>query len=193
LNSWLHQNGYLFLKKGKKPGDIEYLMGIDWRKTKAYAIGINGLYLNLRGRERRGIVNQGQDREELLSEICEALEQVKDFDGTPAIKYAYRTDEIYHGPYTKDAPDIIIGYHRGFRGSNESALGEVPAEIFVDNMMKWSGDHCMAADEVPGIIITNRPIRALQPALLDLAPTFLELFNLEPLPEMVGKNIFEGE
>jgi predicted AlkP superfamily phosphohydrolase/phosphomutase len=193
LNSWLYENGYLFLKKGKQPGDIEYLMGIDWRKTRAYAIGINGLYLNLRGRERRGIVNQGSEQEELLKEICSALEQVKDFDDTPAIKYAYRTDEIYHGPYQKDAPDIIVGYYRGFRGSNESALGEVPAEIFVDNMMKWSGDHCMAADEVPGIIITNRPIRALNPALLDLAPTFMELFNLEPLPEMVGKNIFKGE
>lgn len=194
VNRWLLDNGYLNLRTGVDPSEVEYLAGIDWRRTRAYAIGINGLYLNLRGRERRGTVDPRREREELLRELVEKLEAVTDpLTGKRAIKYAYRTDEIYSGPQTASAPDIILGYYAGFRGSNESALGEVPGTVFADNMMKWSGDHCMAADEVPGVIVTNRRITKDDPELLDLAPTFLSLFGLEPLPEMVGRPIFEGE
>ncbi|MCB1151161.1 alkaline phosphatase family protein [bacterium] len=195
VNRWLYEHGYLSLQPGVAPEDVSYLSGIDWRDTVAYAIGINGLYLNLRGREKRGIVNPGEDREELLQELVRELEAVVDPEtGQRAVKYAYRTDEIYHGPHLADAPDINIGYFRGYRGSNESALGEVPPTVFADNMMKWSGDHCMAADEVPGIIISSRPVLKADPELLDLAPTFLELYGLEPLPEMRGSSIYrEGK
>jgi predicted AlkP superfamily phosphohydrolase/phosphomutase len=191
VNSWLLQNGYLHLKPGVKNGDVKFLGGIDWRRTRAYAIGINGLYLNLQGREQRGIVQPGSEREQLLQELVVKLEAVQDVEmGRPAIKYAYRADEVYSGPYRDTGPDIIIGYHRGFRGSNESALGEIPDEILTDNMLKWSGDHCMAADEVPGIIAANRKIQKENPNLLDMAPTILALFGLRPPAEMVGGNIF---
>jgi predicted AlkP superfamily phosphohydrolase/phosphomutase len=192
LNTWLHENGYLHLRPGVRPADVRFLSGIDWRRTRAYAIGINGLYLNQRGREARGVVARGAEREELLRELVTRLEAVTDpVDGAPAIKYAYRTDEIYQGPYQEIGPDIIVGYHRGYRGSNESALGEVPETVFEDNMLKWSGDHCMAADEVPGIIVANRPIAKDDPDLLDMAPTILRLFGLTPAPEMVGGDIFD--
>ena len=85
-----------------------------------------------------------------------------------------------------------MGYHRGWRGSNESALGSIPPEIFEDNMLKWSGDHCIAADEVPGILMTNRPILREDPALVDMAPTILRLFGITPPAEMVGGSVFES-
>ena len=191
LNRWLYDNGYLALQPGVSPEDVAYLSGVDWRNTTAYAIGINGLYLNLRGREQRGIVNPGEDREAMLAELVSALEAVVDPQtGRRAVKIAYRTDEIYHGVHEDEAPDIIMGYYREYRGSNESALGEVPTTIFADNMMKWSGDHCMAADEVPGIIVSSRPLTAVAPDLLDMAPTFLHLYGLEPLPVMSGSSIY---
>ncbi len=193
VNRWLYDHGYLVLQPGVAPGDVTYLSGIDWDRTRAYAIGINGLYLNLQGREARGIVDAGAGREALLRELVAGLEAAVDpVTGRRAIKYAYRTDEVYHGQHAHEAPDIVLGYYRGYRGSNESALGEVPASLFVDNMMKWSGDHCMAADEVPGIIISSRRIDKTDPTLLDLAPTFLSLFGIAPLPEMVGSPLFTG-
>jgi len=193
VNRWLLDHGYLVLEPGVAPQDVMYLSGIDWNRTRAYAIGINGLYLNLSGREERGIVEPGAAREALLRELVAGLEAVTDpVTGGRAVKYAYRTDEVYHGPHAAEAPDIVLGYHRGFRGSNESALGEVPDATFADNMMKWSGDHCMAADEVPGIIISSRRIDKADPTLLDLAPTFLSLFGIAPLPEMVGSPLFTG-
>lgn len=190
VNTWLLENGYLYLKDGVQQEDVEMLLGIDWSRTQAYAVGINGLYLNLKGREMAGIVDP-KDEDALLSELKTKLEAVIDpLLEKRAIKYAYRADEVYQGPLGRTGPDIIMGYFRGWRGSNESALGSVPETVFADNMLKWSGDHCIAADEVPGIVMTNRPILRDQPELLDMAPTILELFGIEPPAEMVGGSIF---
>jgi predicted AlkP superfamily phosphohydrolase/phosphomutase len=193
VNSWLLENGYLTLQPGVDRASVNYLSGVDWARTQAYALGINGLYLNLRGRESRGSVDPAT-RESLLAEIAAKLEAVVDpADGQRAIKYAYLADRIYHGPYAAQGPDIILGYFRGYRGSNESALGEVPGGTFSDNRLKWSGDHCMAADEVPGVIVTNRPLLKDDPTLRDLAPTLLRLFGVAPTPEMTGSDIFAAK
>ncbi len=192
LNTWLLQNGYLVLEPGYEAADVKMLIGVDWSRTRAYAIGINGLYLNLAGREFGGIVQPGGSEQALLSELKTKLEQVVDpLDGRPAIRVADRSDEVYHGNERAIGPDIVVGYYRGWRGSNESALGEVPAEVFTDNMLKWSGDHCIAAAEVPGILMANRPLLRENPALVDMAPTILKLFGITPPPEMVGGSVFE--
>ena len=111
-------------------------------------------------------------------------------DGKPAIKYAYRADQVYHGAMRDTGPDIVMGYHRGWRGSNESALGRLTETEFSDNMLKWSGDHCMAADEVPGVLLANRPVLRGEPALVDMAPTILTLFGLPVPADMVGGDLF---
>ena len=56
LNKWLLDNGYLFIKEGEE--HEEYLQGIDWEKTLVYAFGLAGIYINLHGREGKGIVKQ---------------------------------------------------------------------------------------------------------------------------------------
>jgi len=191
VNTWLLENGYLHLAPGRLREDVAYLSGIDWRRTRAYCLGINALYLNLRGRERYGIVQPGQERDGLLAELVKKLEAVVDPQtGRRSIKHAYRTDEVYTGPQARVAPEIVLGYRRGYRGSNESALGELTETIFSDNRLKWSGDHCMAADEVPGILVCNRKIKKEDPALQDMAPTFLRLFGLPPGKDMIGRDIF---
>ncbi|MEJ2720281.1 MAG: alkaline phosphatase family protein [bacterium] len=193
VNTWLYQNGYLNLTPGSRPEDVVFLNNVDWRRTKAYALGLNGLYLNRKGRETRGIVARGEEEKRLLGELVAALEAAVDAEtGERPIKHAYRADEVYTGPYAADAPDIILGYARGYRGSNESALGEIAETIFSDNVLKWSGDHCMAADEVPGVLLCNRKFKKDDPSLLDMAPTFLSLFGLTAAPEMSGRDIFAG-
>jgi predicted AlkP superfamily phosphohydrolase/phosphomutase len=193
VNTWLLENGYLKLAAGARREDVTFLSGVDWRKTRAYSLGINSLYLNMRGRETKGIVNSGAEGDELLAKLAEELEAVVDpTTGARAVKHAYRADQVYNGPYAATGPDIIMGYSRGYRGSNETALGKISDRVFADNVNKWSGDHCMAADEVPGVLLSNRKIRAEAPSLLDMAPTFLSLFNLEAAPEMSGEDIFAG-
>ncbi len=189
-NTWLHQNGYLYLENENNLSDADMLQGIDWSRTRAYAVGINGLYINLQGRERDGIVDP-DEKDALLTELKSKLEAVIDPDlGLQAIKVADRADQVYHGPLRDAGPDIIVGYQRGWRGSNESALGKVTDTVFMDNVLKWSADHCIAADEVPGILMVNRPIKRNDPSLVDMAPTILNLFGVEIPEEMVGGNLF---
>ena len=133
LNSWLRDVGYL------GPRECSSIMhDVNWSSTKAYGLGINGLYLNLKGRERDGIVEPGEEREALLTELKERLEAVTDFDGKPIIRGVYRSDQIYQGNATALAPDLIIGYARGFRASWATCLGDLTEEILLDNNSAWS-------------------------------------------------------
>jgi len=192
LSSWLLDNGYVKLKD---PSDrkSEFLANVNWFGTKAYTLGINGLYLNLAGRERSGVVGAG-DADRLLDEISKRLLEVRDpANGRAVISQVYKSSKVYHGPYVKDAPDLIIGYARGYRGSWETALGKFPdGGLLRPNDDAWSGDHCMAAEEVPGVIFANRPIKLAKPSLVDVPVTILELFGLPRPKEMQGKNILTG-
>jgi predicted AlkP superfamily phosphohydrolase/phosphomutase len=192
LSSWLLENGYVKLKD---PSDrkSEFLANVNWFGTKAYTLGINGLYLNLAGRERSGVVGAG-DADRLLDEISARLLDVRDpVNDRRVISKVYKSSQAYHGPYAKDAPDLIIGYARGYRASWETALGKFPAgSLLRPNDDAWSGDHCMAAEEVPGVVFANRPIKLANPALTDLPVTILELFGLPRPKEMQGKNILTG-
>jgi len=193
INSWLKREGYAEVKSDWSPGD-EYLKSVKWSGTKAYALGINGLYINLRGRERNGVVNPGEDYRKLVDEIVGKLEALVDpATGKRVIRKAYKKHEIYHGQYAESAPDIVIGFYRGYRSSDASALGQFSDEVIIDNPRKWSGDHCMDYREVPGVILTNRKMKKPDPALYDIAPTVLREFGIEPDKQMIGKPIFENE
>jgi len=190
LNTWLLENGYLEIDHGVRREDVGYLGGLNWRRTVVYGLVINGLYLNLRGRERCGRVHPGAEAEALTAELAAALAEVTDpLTGERIFRRVYRADRVYHGPHAAAAPDIVLGYRRGYRGSNETALGRVPAALFEDNLLKWSGDHCMAAEEVPGVLLSSRKLAADAPDLRDMAPTFLRLFGLTPAAEMTGRDL----
>jgi len=186
LNTWLRDNGYL-----GPPDCRSVLSDADWSKSRAFGLGINGLYLNLKGRERYGIVEPGQQKEQLLDELVCKLEAVRDNDGRKALRKVHRTDREYSGPSLEYAPDLIIGYSRDFRGSWKTCLGDITDQIFLDNASAWAADHCMDASEVPGVLFSNRPIAARDPSLVDLAPSILTEFGLKVPSTMVGQNIFK--
>jgi len=185
VNSWLRENGYLH------PADsTSILRDVDWSRTRAYGLGINGLYLNLKGREKYGIVEPGQQREELLKELVSRLEAVRDHNGRRVIRKAHRADRAYSGPATALAPDLIIGYYRDYRASWATCLGDMTEQILLDNDSAWSADHCADVSEVPGVLFSNRPISASVPSLVDLAPSILTEFGLKVPSSMEGKNAF---
>jgi predicted AlkP superfamily phosphohydrolase/phosphomutase len=185
LNTWLKENGYI------KPADCRSLLSdVIWSGTKAYGLGMNGLYLNLRGRERDGIVEPSREREELLEELILKLEAVTDTNGKRVIRKVHRTDVAYRGPATRLAPDLIVGYARGYRVAWSSILGDMNAQALLDNDAAWGADHCADVSEVPGVIFSNKPITAEAPALIDLAPTILTEFGLKIPSSMEGEDIF---
>jgi len=186
LNSWLHQNGYLKLKNGDY--SVEYFQNVDWKKTKAYSVGLAGVYLNIKGREKFGCVNAGEEAQQLRREIIEKLTGLNDPDSNViAINEIYDSKEIYSGPYVDDAPDLIIGYNDGYRISWEAAIGKTTKTVFEDNTKCWSGDHGIDPKLVPGVIFCNHDIETEEPALVDIAPTLLKLFGNQVPPYMDGK------
>jgi len=185
LNTWLRENGYLY-----PPNSTGILKDVDWSRTRAYGLGINGLYINLKGRERDGIIELGEQREQLLDELSAKLEAVRDTNGKRVIVKVHRTDKVYSGPATTLAPDLVIGYCRDYRASWATCLGDMTKEILLENNSAWSADHCADASEVPGVIFSNRPIRASTPSLVDIAPSVLTKFGLTIPPSMQGENLF---
>ena len=194
LNTWLLDNGYVFLQDDSLREQTEFLLNVDWSRTRAYGLGLNALYLNLRGRERYGTVMPGVEAEQLLDEIIRKLLSVTDPEtGRPVMTRVDRATEVYTGPYVTEAPDLLVGYNRGYRAGWGTILGKFPRAVLEDNRNEWSGDHCMDFRLVPGVLLSNRKLRAAAPALTDLAPTILAEFGIEKTPEMVGQSVFLGE
>lgn len=178
LNTWLAKNGYLALKDPTKTG--EYYSNVDWGKTRAYGLGINGLYINLQGREKEGTVKP-EERDALIAELAARLREVVDpSTGEKAISKVYISEETYsHGGYLDIGPDIQVGYAETTRGSDESAIGEILPEVFTDNTDRWSGDHCMDHESVPGILLTSRPLRKQATELKNLASAILAEYGVD--------------
>lgn len=177
LNTWLRRHGYLKLKDGLAEGRPMFA-DVDWSATRAYAVGFNGLYVNLQGREGQGSVAPDQ-RAALVAELQAALEQWTD-EGQRVVHRAYA--DLHQGRRAADAPDLVVGYRPGYRASWQTALGGAPLLPVEDNPLKWSGDHLVDPEFVPGVLFTNRPVTKADPGLQDLAPTILKAAGVEGVP-----------
>jgi predicted AlkP superfamily phosphohydrolase/phosphomutase len=190
LNTFLMQQGFLTLDDPANTGDDELFAHVDWGRTVAYAVGLNGLYLNLEGREDGGIV-PAVDRQVILDRIAARLKEFKDpANGEKVVETVYFPETAFQGKNLKYSPDIIVGYRRGYRASWQTALGAVPKMTVEDNTQAWIGDHCMAAHLVPGVILTNRKMSKSDPQLYDIPSTVLSEFGVANGPGMLGKSVF---
>lgn len=191
VNSWLYLNGYLSLKDGKRESE-EWFKDVDWEKTKAYGLGLGGIYLNSKGRESKGTVSPGEEEKALKKEIISRLNGLRDEEKSEtAINKIFDRDELPPGPYKENCPDLIVGFNEGYRVSWDSVTGKVNTSVFEDNRKAWSGDHCIDPRIVPGILFSNLAINTKTPAIIDIAPTVIELFGLEAPKHMDGRSLID--
>jgi predicted AlkP superfamily phosphohydrolase/phosphomutase len=186
LNLWLAENGYLKHHAGRE-GE-EYLAGVDWSRSRAFALGLAGIFINEKDKYAEGIVEPGDEAARLRTEIAAKLVRLTDpQNGASAIKGVYQTQQIYRGPYKDNAPDLVVGYQRGYRVAWETAVGKTTEAVFHDNCKAWSGDHCVDPSLVPGILFCNQTIETENTRLLDIGPTVLDLFGVRVPEYMDGK------
>ncbi len=185
VNTWLVRNGYMELLDPDKTQ--AGLSDVNWNKTVAYAVGINAVYINEKGREAGGIVTRGPERTRVMREIADKIVQFRDLDGAPVIDKVFIVDDVYPGADPAVAPDLLIGYAHNYRSSWDTALGGISSEMVEDNLDRWSGDHMNSADLVPGILVVNRPVTLDDPALSDVGPSILRYFGVTPPAQMSGR------
>ena len=191
LNAWLHENGFLKLNEGLSPGEEagDLLRNVDWSKTRAYALGLGSIYLNLRGRERDGLVSP-EDAGQIKMSIQRGLAGLVDPErGRVAIRSVASREQVYSGEYAEESPDLVVNFSDGYRVSWATALGGVPRGLVEDNVKKWGGDHIIDPALVPGVLFMNRQFDGSDASLVDLAPTILAAFGVPIGPAMEGKSV----
>jgi len=189
VNAWLRDEGYLVLKDDARTSG-DWFENVDWEKTRAFTLGLTGIFLNKKGRERGGIVDP-KDAAALSAEIQGKLDLLVDPQtGETIMNEVFMTREVHDGPYADLAPELLLGYKRGYRHSWDCATGSVTENIFSDNTKSWSGDHCVDPRLVPGVMWSNRKINTDEPCLSDMAPTALDLFGVDIPNYMMGAPLF---
>jgi predicted AlkP superfamily phosphohydrolase/phosphomutase len=187
LNSWFLREGYLKLLPGKSASG-DWFEDVDWDATRAFALGLTGVFINRKGRESHGVVKPGEELRQLRKELISRLTGLKDeASGEIAILEVTDTAQSFSGPYLEDAPDLLVGYNHGYRNSWACAMGRVTNTVFEDNTRHWSGDHCVSPRLVPGVLFSNRKIGVDSPKITDIAPTVLDLFGVAAPGHMRGK------
>jgi predicted AlkP superfamily phosphohydrolase/phosphomutase len=151
LNRWLLERGYL---RAHTDGGAGKLQEVEWSQTQAYAVGLNSLYLNLAGREGKGIV-AASAQEQLENQIRDELLQWRGPDGSQVVRHVWRRAEAFEGKLSDYAPDLVIGYTPGWRASQDTGLGNWSARCIEPNTDHWGADHCIDPTTVPGVLFAN--------------------------------------
>lgn len=198
LNTWLLQEGYLVPQGGGSDAAAlyeslpesrrDFLLYMDKSRSRAFALGLGKIYINLRGREASGIVDPA-DYDSLCEEIKQKLLALRDpADGAKVVRRVWRQDEIYRGPYADSDADLFLGFAPYYRVGWATTTGGFTPRVIEDNPQKWSGDHVSNDPAiVPGILVTNRPLAVGATAsVVDMAPTILSLLEA-PVADMDGK------
>jgi predicted AlkP superfamily phosphohydrolase/phosphomutase len=183
VNAWLLENGYLAVKDTARRGEGVFFSNIDWSRTQAYALGFSGIYINLSGRELVGTVPPEEHRL-LKDEIDRRLSRLVDpATGERAVAEVFIRDDAYEDAGARErGPDLVIGYAKGIRASDGTVEGRVSREVWEDNTAKWSGDHIMHPDAVPGVLFSTRPLRRPVESLRDLAGALVAEFGIDTFP-----------
>jgi predicted AlkP superfamily phosphohydrolase/phosphomutase len=201
LNRWLQDNGYLVLKEKTGAPTMSrlfdnqsgYYSPYDWSKTRAYALGLSKIYINMKGREPEGIVDPAE-AEALKEEIIAKLMILRDDEthgSAPVMSVVKKREEIWEGPRLPEAGDLQIGYAAGYRVSWQTSLGGADEPVIFDNLRNWSGDHCSFDPKlVPGVVFSNRKFDAEAYRLIDVGLTAIDQLGV-PMPEDLGK--FDGK
>ena len=187
--------------QGQQPGEkkLKDLFGgggtfwenVDWSRTRAYAMGLGQIYVNLKGREGHGIVSPEESNSVQDALVGRLLTMTDPKTGAKMVDAVYKRDDVYKGEFLANASELQVGLAEGYRVSWQSTLGGSPPGLVYPNMKKWSGDHgSYDYKQTSGTLIASRPIASQPVDIMDIAPTVLRYFGVPIPPDIDGKPIF---
>jgi predicted AlkP superfamily phosphohydrolase/phosphomutase len=178
-------------KRAARIRAYDFLENIRWDETKAYTVSNTeqGIYLNVYGREPRGIVKSGREFEETRDLIMDRLKELRDPQTNERlVTWMMKGEDLYTGAYAKDAPDIIFVLKDGEYVATGNPMSRVFEEV---DWKTGSGGHRME-----GVFLAcGKGIRSGMEAkgcsIIDIAPTILNMMGV-PIPgDMDGKVLHE--
>jgi predicted AlkP superfamily phosphohydrolase/phosphomutase len=159
---------------------------VKWTETQAYRFPmyhpVEGVEINLRGRQPQGIVSPGEEYDALREQIIAALRQARNpADGTLIVRHVYRREELYQGPYLPIAPDIVFVTAPDFK-ADSGLRGAFATAAPLADLDKYSGLHTMDGIFIARGNLIRGACTVSDMELADLAPTLLYALD-EPIPE----------
>lgn len=193
LNAWLRSRGYLTPRDADAPDGT---LRIDWERTRAAMFGTGGIWINLQGREPRGVVPPGAPYEALRNKLIQELLELRDpLDGQRVVRAVLGGEEVYGAKALSDGPDLVPALRTGYGLGRGEGMGRVASgrAMIAPNHTPWSGGHegPYLPDEVAGIYLfwgDRVPAGAKIGAasLVDIAPTVLSLVGIKSPVAMEG-------
>ena len=192
LNRFLIENGFMKIKdkKWNKPFNMgDPFENIDWDRTLAYSYGLFGnIFINLRDREPKGIVNKGKEYEEVMNRLIDSLYQLKDpEDGEKIVTKIFKNKELYHGPYVEDAPDIII-IMRDYSYITRGGYEFLSNSLFSRPKINHSGNHRMNGIAFFYGAGIKKGFKMPDIQIIDLLPTILSIMEI-PIPDDIDGRV----
>jgi len=202
VNRWLADRGFLHVHRTwklrrsvlkrlpsrlrKRYDTLEHVF-VNWRRTQAWCDAMEtrsaGVWLNVAGRQPHGRVQPGADYEAVREDIRRGLTELTD-GGRPVFEVVARREDIYRGPVTELAPDLLLyanpGHGLRFNGIRPELRARAPFATFAE--YGFTGAH-----EPQGIYVVAgpgiAPLGRQEPRPIEaIAPTILCLLGL-PVPD----------
>lgn len=198
LNAWLRAQGYLQPRETDEPGRA---LKFDWDRTRAAMFGTGGIWLNVQGRDPRGVVDPGAAYEALRHEIAHKLLAWCDpTDGRPVVKQVFWGENVFGEGARQHGPDLITAFHPGYGLGRGEGLGRVMSStpLIVDNHTPWTGGHegPYLPSDAAGLGVFCGPAFAAGSltdgaGLLDIAPTVLDVLGVDGGASMPGRSLLK--
>ncbi len=180
VNAWLRAQGYL---EPREPDVAGQAIKLDWDRTQAAMFGSGSIWLNVQGRDPRGVTPPGA-YDALRQEIAQRLLDWRDEDnGQPVVKQVLSGEAVFGKAARQTGPDLIPAFHPGYGLGRGEALGRVMCgrPSVAPNLSRWTGGHegpYLPAD-VPGLYVLGGagvdPKALNNAALQDVAPMLMRL------------------
>lgn len=184
VNNYLAEPELVKIKNGK----------VDVENSKAICYGYGDIWLNVKGREPCGIVEPGEQYEELRKKIIDQLMSIT-IDSKSPLKYVSRSEDIYGLKCLSDGPDLYAVFKTGWQAARNPEIMEQRSNgRYVKDEPMWSGGHDGTHDpsDVPGILCASnsrvRRVTDLVLPLQDIAPSILNLMDVSAPQDLDGKS-----
>lgn len=162
-----------------------YRGGKKWEGCRAFAIpnndSVGAIRVSVKGRDRNGVVEPGEEYERVCHDIADALYELTDKEGgRPLVKQVTLTHETFHGPFLEQLPDLTVLWHQSFAW--DTVYSPRFGTLQIRQQDARTGGHSshgfvlVAGPDVPS------GLELPQSSIYDIAPTVLQAANL-PIPE----------